>query len=205
MTKIGQFGNDGGPLIVLPREAAPFWEGTSPPSDGRVVETDYRWDDQEIACDYDLACAVEAWMELTAVGSSWGLILPEEADAIAWLPLDTANPPEAFAVIRTSWDNKNPAEIRALYAAQPEESWTLLSASLTISSEEMLLHHAADSAAFCEELPWDSTALIGSALVLRIAPGIYEAHTCEVSLPAEVPGTYAIFTRFRRISILSES
>jgi hypothetical protein len=33
------FANDGGPLLVLPVELLPYWEGCNPPSDGRVIKT----------------------------------------------------------------------------------------------------------------------------------------------------------------------
>ncbi len=52
---MGWFEHDGGPLILLPREALSFWEGIEPPSGGRVVEAAARWENQEIATDYDRA------------------------------------------------------------------------------------------------------------------------------------------------------
>ena len=69
------FGNDGGPLLVLPGEALAYWEGAEPPSGGRVVTANTRWDDQEIATDYDRACDVGEYSELLQVGPSWGVVL----------------------------------------------------------------------------------------------------------------------------------
>ena len=52
------FANDGGPLIILPRELLEYWEGTDPPSAGRVIETtadDFL--DEFAGTDYARACA----------------------------------------------------------------------------------------------------------------------------------------------------
>jgi hypothetical protein len=55
MKQIGWHSQCDGPSIFMPREALAFWEGCYPPSGGRVVEARFRWDNQELATDYDRA------------------------------------------------------------------------------------------------------------------------------------------------------
>lgn len=61
-----------GPSVVMPVEVVPLWEGIEPPSNGRVVEAEFRWDDKAAACDYDRACDASdhACGELFSFGSS---------------------------------------------------------------------------------------------------------------------------------------
>src|SRR5688572_8042554 len=80
---------DGGPHLLLPTELVDAWEGTQPPSDGRVVSARFRYsmDPRATATDYDLACDVEGVLALIPVGAGQGLVLGGEVPMSTWLPL----------------------------------------------------------------------------------------------------------------------
>lgn len=52
--------SDGGPLLLVPSEHLLSWEGIDPPSDGRHIDTQFRWNGPDSpATDYDRACDVQ--------------------------------------------------------------------------------------------------------------------------------------------------
>jgi hypothetical protein len=56
MSRVRWIQTDGGPFIWLPYEQRAGWQGSDPPSGGRIVKATFRWDGQELASDYDAAC-----------------------------------------------------------------------------------------------------------------------------------------------------
>src|SRR5687767_149537 len=84
------FANDGGPLIILPRELLGYWEGSDPPSNGRVIETTADGCLEEFAgTDYARACAAGGWISIIPVGPGHGIVLGAEEDfhGVHWLRL----------------------------------------------------------------------------------------------------------------------
>src|SRR3954447_25257107 len=85
------FANDGGPLLVLPVELLPYWEGADEPADGHIIQTPL--DDQlgELAgTDYARACASGSVIAMIAVGPGHGIVLGAggtEAYGVQWLRL----------------------------------------------------------------------------------------------------------------------
>jgi hypothetical protein len=73
----------GGPFIVLQASGLLAWEGTEPPSDGRVVEATFRLDPDAPATDYDRACDVDSSVGVITVGLGEALILGQEHYAVA--------------------------------------------------------------------------------------------------------------------------
>ncbi len=194
------FDNDRGPLILLPREALPFWEGNAPPSDGRAIEAVSRWDDQEAATDYDRACDVMAWAEVLPVGpESWGLVVPEDAGGIAWLTPDALTAADSFALVQSLLiDTEALAVYRSLLsaAALDREGWTPLHDTLSVREGDLLLMHAASHGNEIREVPWNRPAQIGHAQVLRVPTGSYTLD--QYILPdSESNGSGPIFTRFQ--------
>jgi hypothetical protein len=184
-------------LILLPREALPFWEGNDPPSAGRVIEAVSRWEDQEIATDYDRACDVMAWAEVLPVGTdSWGLVIPEDAGGISWLAqaalLDT------YVLVQSLLLD---AEAKSAYyrlfsqATEDPAGWTSLYGSLPIRGGDLLLMPAASRGDEVREVAWDRLAQIGTAQALRVPAGLYALD--QYTLPdGEDEAAGAIFTRF---------
>jgi hypothetical protein len=190
-----QFANDGGPLIVLPREAASFWEGSAPPSNGRVIEARFRWNDDAFATDYDRACDVEEWAAILEVGLSWGLVLGGEDTADGWLQ---PNAPDTLALVRTAWsDLLSDEEIPKLYEALAEQRWKRLHSGLLITHGDLLLMHAASTGSEVREKEADNPSLvtIGDAMPYHARPGLYSVDLCEVIEPEIID---CVFIRFSR-------
>lgn len=85
VTQIADAGWDGGPMVLLPGQIASAWEGADPPSNGRVVDCTYRYDDPDApATDYDLACeSVALDATLIDVGAGHALVTPMSYLALA--------------------------------------------------------------------------------------------------------------------------
>ncbi len=65
----------GGPLMLIPKELSPDWEGTTVPED-REVDADFRWDGPaSSATDYDRACDVVGDLQEIAIGKGRGVVL----------------------------------------------------------------------------------------------------------------------------------
>jgi hypothetical protein len=80
----------GGPLMLLPENLLPYWEGINPPSDGRKIEANFRWDPTGPATDYDRACEtceMTGYINLLEVGSDHALVLGDMPMPTAWWPI----------------------------------------------------------------------------------------------------------------------
>src|SRR4051794_35201939 len=85
-----RFANDGGPLIILPRELLPSWEGADKPSGRRVITTKAdEWLGEFAGTDYARACAAGGWVSTIPVGAGHGIVLGAEDDfqSVRWLRL----------------------------------------------------------------------------------------------------------------------
>lgn len=76
----------GGPLIVMPHDALPSWEGTRPPANGRVIEVAWQFDPSGPATDYDRACDAPGLISTISVGPHDALVLGSFTDnaTILW-------------------------------------------------------------------------------------------------------------------------
>lgn len=81
--------SEGGPLLLLPEKYLDAWEGTDEPSNGRVVEAQFRRDPDISATDYDRACDVEDFLGVIDVGEGQGVIFGDEPLMTTWLPSTT--------------------------------------------------------------------------------------------------------------------
>jgi hypothetical protein len=68
---------DGGPLLLIPEPLLTFWEGSSPPSGGRVVAATFRSNPDGPATDYDRACDVSG-LGVIPVGPGHALVLNDD-------------------------------------------------------------------------------------------------------------------------------
>lgn len=176
------FVNDGGPLVVLPREALTSWRGDASASRGR-------------ATDYERACEVDDWIAPVETASGPVLVLGGDRTNAAWVPLAEEGAHLLARVIYA--DDDSLEKISALYEAAREGDWVRHGFTLDCAGGELLLLHAATDGAEVEEetAADDEPAYIGDVVALPAGPGRYAAETCEVVLPDE--GHY-ILHRFRR-------
>lgn len=79
---------EGGPLILIEEKYLSNWEGSDSPSNNRVVEAKFRWNEQEIATDYDRACDVDDFIGVVDVGAGKALVLGDEPNAATWIELE---------------------------------------------------------------------------------------------------------------------
>ena len=107
-------GTNGGPYIVLAREHRAAWEGADPPTGGRVVHADFRWDaESNAATDYDEACdrtKAPVWFGPVKRRAFTALAIPR--GSLTWVPrpggailvhCDTApSPAHASRVVRAT-------------------------------------------------------------------------------------------------------
>ena len=79
--------SEGGPLIAIEAGNLRHWQGIDAPTDGRIVEATFRWNDpNDPASDYDRACDVSDHAALLVVGDGTGLVLGDSPDATTWWP-----------------------------------------------------------------------------------------------------------------------
>ena len=122
-----EFANDGGPLLLLPRSPAAFWEGSEVPSAGRVVSAVTRTV-QTVATDYDRACDVDDGAALLHAGTGWVIALNSEVAGAAWIPL--GNKPAVAAVVGAGGGGD--ASLADIYASLAAGEWTTLMDALEI-------------------------------------------------------------------------
>ena len=188
------FGNDGGPLLVLPKEALSYWEGTQPPSNERVVTANSRWEGQEIATDYDRACDLGDTSKLLQVGPSWGIVLGQ-ANFTCDLWLRLANTDTFLLLSIFDSGDCSREDMLDLYAAQIDTRWTRLGSHLQAAQGDFFLLHAASSGLKVDFKPEDAPyTRIGDAMLFAAPPGCYNIDVCEIDDPERA---HVLFHRFR--------
>lgn len=186
------FENDGGPLLILPREALACWEGSKSPSSGRHVEAAFRADTGSAATDYDRACDVTDAAAILDVGASWAMVISEPAPSVAWLTGTASR--ECVAVNFDYGDDSGLGSLLDAYTRVSADEWRRLGTGVTIGSQELLLMHAASS----DEVRigssrTDGNAIIGEALPIAVVEGRYVVQVATV----ETVDTGLVFYRFQ--------
>jgi|GEM_PF-6864141 len=192
--------NDGGPLIVLPGEAASHWEGITAPSNGRVVEAKFRFD-TDTATDYDRACDVETVAALISVGASWGLVIDQDVPNAAWMKLPNT---DTFFIVSVLYANdRSDQQIIHVFRSRKPEEWERVASELSVGNDDLILMHAADSlrdnyinVRNPETKDVHSANIdIGSPILYRTQPGIYHVDACQVNLAEEAHFTFFRFVQ----------
>ncbi|HEX8288441.1 MAG TPA: Imm21 family immunity protein [Pyrinomonadaceae bacterium] len=80
---------EGGPLLLLLEKHLDAWDGTDEPSNGRIVEANFRWNPDISATDYDRACDVDDFLGVIDVGEGQGIVFGDKPLMTTWLPLTT--------------------------------------------------------------------------------------------------------------------
>jgi Immunity protein 21 len=196
------FWNDGGPLIIVPQAAVPVWEGTDPPTGGRVVDARSRWSGAAIASDYDRACDIDPESACALdVGRDWAVVLGTVAARSAqWLP--GADGRTFFAVGIEAADNTAPERLLALASESGE--WRVLLERAAVGADGLLLAHAASRLTEVQELSAmmrasegeAAGAVIGDGLRYPAFSGVYSVNARDIITPE---GEYLTFVRFSPI------
>jgi hypothetical protein len=199
-TRIHEFANDGGPLLVAPRFPAPTWEGGEPPSAGRVVHAEFRFLGTGPATDYDRACDVQEPAAVLHAPPGWVLILQDAAGGAAWLP--PLFPGELLLMQFEAAPDEELAEaMLAVLAGQPATAWQTLAQGLDVGPGGMLLLHASGSPTTEVEqqfgvIPAAGYAVIGDSIHYPAIPGRYDLKSCTVPLPVSEGDYHIGFLRF---------
>ncbi|HET7077814.1 MAG TPA: Imm21 family immunity protein [Chloroflexia bacterium] len=172
----------GGPLLLLPGEYLAAWEGTNPPSEGRILDARFRWGDPAaVSTDYDRACDVAEYLGLLDVGGGQGLVLGDAPLATAWLP-DGDSGRAGMLVRWVSADNE--VQILVALAHIPDHVWDPAPLLFPAGSTPLYLFDAA--------IPGSE---VDNYLTLDLDPGSYLIHTA-IYKPDD--STELILHRFRR-------
>ena len=165
--------SNGGPLLLVPGEHLPSWEGTEPPADGRQIEAEFRWNGQDApATDYDRACDVQGWLGLLDIGAGQGLVLGDEPLSTTWqAPLASGESDHDTSGILIRWVYGNSqAEVMEALKHVPETAWRDDGLLLCVGREPLYLLDAAYAGS---ELEGDDH------LTIHLPPGRYSIATAE--------------------------
>ncbi|HEX7376763.1 MAG TPA: Imm21 family immunity protein [Pirellulales bacterium] len=166
-----KFVNDGGPLIVLPRELLRYWHGT-----GEM----HNHDCSSVASDYRRACEAAHPAELLEVGPGVGLAIgaQEHVEIASWATL-----PETHGVYLVAWhycDAEAHVELAELLRTDVLP-WQRLPRTMEVSDGDVVLLHAASAGDEVREpSSAEGIAFIGDGVVSRLARGQYAVDIVEV-------------------------
>lgn len=165
--------SNGGPLLLVPGEQLPSWEGTEPPSDGRQIDAQFRWNGEDApASDYDRACDINGWLGLLDVGAGHAIVLGGEPLGTAWQASAGASESGVNTcgiLIRWVHANSESDVIEALEHV-PETVWQDTGLLLSVGREPLCLLDAAYPGS---ELEGDDH------LTIQLPPGKYSIATAE--------------------------
>lgn len=157
----------GGPLILLSRELVPSWEGCDPPSAGRVVEADFRWNkESDPATDYDRACDVEGYLGLIGVGWGYGLVLGDEPEKTGWWSDNSKGKTEGM-LVHWEWAESEQVVSESL-ARIPDDIWQLEDFTFSVGMEPLCLFDAGYRGKHMEDY-----------LLIDLQAGTYSVATAE--------------------------
>lgn len=189
-----------GPLIVMPREAAPLWEGTEEPSGGRVVEAVFRYDDEAApATDYDRACDVgmeEGTGELLTVGNSWAVVPGWGEGSVAFFDTQESGIWALVCTLGSGTDTHTPEVFRKhLFSIMPEH-WETLSGEVIVEDGFLVAFHAADVGA---EMIAGNCGMT-TPVFLQVTPGKYRLERGQWEKDNDPMGNRVINVFYRLIS-----
>jgi hypothetical protein len=146
MASVSWVSCDGGPHLLLPREVASMWSGTSAPP-GRIVNARFRWsaDPSSPASDYDAACDVSELVGLVPVGEGLGLVLGDEVPMSTWVEADPFT--GGLLVVPMAWPDPGMPHERLLAAVRSVNPSSYVDTGLRLPapSGNLVLCAAADA------------------------------------------------------------
>jgi immunity protein 21 of polymorphic toxin system len=184
------FANDGGPLIVLPRDLLPFWHGT----DGLPVSEDFPF-----GPDYARACEADYPASLIDVGPAAGLVIGAQDIVFParWLRLPEGEP------VLVGWeygdDGADTALVERLMGSDLD--WACLPGSMALRSGDLVLLHAASSGRDLREPPFPGRdyAVVGDAIPAALDAGEYAIDVAVAEERSGYPAFRCIVCRWRLV------
>ncbi len=176
------FANDGGPLIVLPRELLRYWHGSDGNPEGSPFGDDV---DQPAGDDYARACDTAYPAALVKVGPGVGLVLGahEHAYPVQWLKL-----PEERGIYLVGWHyggrDSRPRLVDHLRASKP--SWRRFRRRVRLTNGDLVLLHAASSGTEVREYNphgedrGEGFVCIGDAIPIRLDEGRFTMESTAI-------------------------
>ena len=159
--------SNGGPLLLVSDELACEWLGTEAPTDGRIIEAKFRWNEDSPPCDYDRACDIRDYVGSLAVGWGTAIVLWGE-------PLPTLWRPCSFA--------RGGLLVRWMYAESDEAVMGHLSKLTRLEFEltdHILETNTGRVAMFDSAFPGGEFAEFGAGRYLSIGAGRFRLGTAE--------------------------
>lgn len=162
---------NGGPLLLLSKNHLCEWQGSDPPSNGRVVEAIFRWDGPgSIATDYDRACDVEGYINVIKVGQSDAVVLGEGDYRTTWWSgnLETSG----ILVRGIGWDSLE--DIIEVLNQPDAIPWQDMELRFTVEEPPFVLFDSSEVA--LDEILGDSIGVPLSCGAYRIKTAFYSPH-----------------------------
>ncbi len=166
------FANDGGPLIVLPRDLLGYWQGSEGVSSR---------DNFPFGPDYTRACEAAHPVDLLKVGPGFGLVIGSRDHVCTanWVRL-----PEWHGAILVGWSyGDEGSEDKVVHFLRSDASaWRRLRSRIEISNRDLVLLHAACAGQTVRVLDsfGEGYAVIGDGVPFRIEPGSYVLEVKDV-------------------------
>jgi len=188
------FLNDGGPLLVIPRDLLVEWSGVEKPRDGRVITTSLDADLGEFGgTDYARACAAPDRVSLLPIGNRWVVVLGshEPVDSARWLYFRA----ESYAIAVLSFQAQADTDTVFLDAVGRMQVWHDIAPSLHVPCGDLILMHASSPGWSVIDVGERDYATIGYYIAQRVEPGVYAVEEATLTLP---DGSVFGLCRFRR-------
>jgi hypothetical protein len=192
------FANDGGPLLVLPVELMPYWEGGDEPADGHTIQTPI--DDelgQFAGTDYARACAAGGMLAVILIGDGTGIVIGagDEANGVQWLRLSSQ--PGILLTIPMWGEESADALLIEELQRSPDDDWNLVFPSFLTASGGLVLMHAANSGQNVHMVTEEPYATVLDGIPCQIEPGTYAVEEREIVLPTQPGESRFVVCRFR--------
>lgn len=171
-------GTDGGPLLLIPGRHLLEWEGSDPPTGGRVVQATFRCADPDMpATDYDLACDVREYLGVIPVGAGTALVLGGEP-----LPAWWAARPDGGILVRWIYGDDTLSTrdaTRTVVEDIPEALWQPEEFDFTVPEGLLYLMDSAYPGRELSSMPEDSQ------MSFSLRPGTYSVETADYEPSAQ--------------------
>jgi hypothetical protein len=176
------FMNDGGPLIVLPRELLSAWLGIdrSPDMAGTVLANGgYEFE----GTDYERACAAGDRSAVIPVGNGHGLVLGSSMQVhdVQWLHAPSITG-EMLIMPEDTLDHFERDLVKSLQAVT-ERDWRRIFEGFHVNDHDLILMHASNNASRIVERRNGPYASLGDGVPHRVRPGRYHIEDLDLVLP----------------------